>query len=157
MMYPSSLSPRPVCLSPESLGSLLKRAGENRLAPSSVLPVDAYNIWKNVIGPQFAPHALPIGLFHDNLLIRVTSHAWATELSFISPLLIEELNKNGIKVRDIKFLVGPIPPSWSIPFRLRPYLVKRRSPLPDSFDRELMSVENEEFRAILKEAICCGL
>jgi len=47
--------------------------------------------WDDVVGPDVALHARPVGLAHGELKVSVDHPSWATELSFLTNEIINGL------------------------------------------------------------------
>jgi predicted nucleic acid-binding Zn ribbon protein len=65
--------------------------------PTSVLD-QVFSRWEELVGPQIAPHAQPLSLRQGTLVIGVAEPAWATQLRFLSGVLLgrlEELGQGG--------------------------------------------------------------
>lgn len=66
--------------------------------------------WPEVVGPQIAAVTRALGVSEDaTLLVRVSSHAWATELGLMTPGILARLNgsRKG-RARRIRWMVGPL-------------------------------------------------
>ncbi len=90
----------------EVLGAWLDRSG---LRPR-LDQVDAVERWAEVVGPQIAAVTRAMAVTADGtLLVRVASHAWATELGLMSPRILARVNgaRRG-RVGHIRWLVGPL-------------------------------------------------
>jgi predicted nucleic acid-binding Zn ribbon protein len=66
--------------------------------------------WPDVVGPQVAAVTRALAVTPDGtLLVRVATHAWATELGLMAPRILTRLNgdKRG-RVLHIRWQVGPL-------------------------------------------------
>jgi predicted nucleic acid-binding Zn ribbon protein len=66
--------------------------------------------WPDAVGPQIAAVTRALAVTPDGTLtVRVTTHAWATELGLMAPRILTRLNgaKRG-RVQHIRWLVGPL-------------------------------------------------
>ena len=72
--------------------------------------------WPRAAGPQIAKQARAEQLRNKTLVVRVSSSAWANELSFLKAELLAKLHElpGGEVVQDLRFSVGPLcdAPSW---------------------------------------------
>ncbi|HEY4099985.1 MAG TPA: DUF721 domain-containing protein [Gemmatimonadales bacterium] len=72
--------------------------------------VNAVEAWPDAVGPQIAAVTRAISVAPDGtLMVRVTTHSWATELGLMAPRILARLNgsKRG-RVLHIRWLVGPL-------------------------------------------------
>ena len=66
--------------------------------------------WPEAVGPQIAAVTRALSVTPDGtLMVRVATHAWATELGLMSPRILTRLNgsKRG-RVQHIRWQVGPL-------------------------------------------------
>ena len=66
--------------------------------------------WPGAVGPQIAAVTRGLSVTPDGtLMVRVATHAWATELGLMAPRILARLNgsKRG-RVQHIRWLVGPL-------------------------------------------------
>lgn len=66
--------------------------------------------WPDAVGPQIAAVTRALAVTPDGtLVVRVTTHGWATELGLMSPRILTRLNgdKRG-RVQHIRWQVGPL-------------------------------------------------
>lgn len=65
--------------------------------------------WEESISPEIAPHAQVKGMKKGELLVDVSSTAWAVELSTTSNALLEKINTalGKEKVKKLRFTVNP--------------------------------------------------
>lgn len=135
---------------PEPLELVLTRSGENRFAKKQ--PPVARSLWSQVVGPRIVDRAQPVSLRDGVLKIRVTSNAWATELSLLSTQIVARLRVAGLAVESLRFYVGKLD--------LPPRPVERRTvrevpppaPLPSSLQVEMSAVPDDELRRTLEDA-----
>ena len=67
---------------PEPLGGVLGRAGDDRLARST-LSISQRD-WEAAVGARIAERARPIELDRGTLIVRVATNVWASELSLLA-------------------------------------------------------------------------
>lgn len=79
----------------------------------------AMALWPRAAGPRIASHARAERLRNKTLVVRVSSSAWANELSFLKAELLAKLRAlpGGEAIKDLRFSVGPLldAPSWDEP------------------------------------------
>jgi predicted nucleic acid-binding Zn ribbon protein len=101
--------PQPVAVSFEAV---LRSMG----APSPAT-MRVFSRWAELVGPQIATHAQPLGLTNGGLVVGVDQPAWATQLRFMSSAVLAKLIEGGAaKIDQIEVRVvgsyearGPAP------------------------------------------------
>jgi predicted nucleic acid-binding Zn ribbon protein len=73
-----------------SFGRLLSSMGVDA-SPRAVEGV--FREWRQVVGDQVATHAWPVSLRHGRLLVMVDHSAWASQLRYLGPLLLERFHQ----------------------------------------------------------------
>lgn len=66
--------------------------------------------WPELVGPQIAAVTRAQAVTPDGtLLVRVATHAWATELGLMTPRILARVNgsKRG-RVQHVRWMVGPL-------------------------------------------------
>jgi hypothetical protein len=146
---------RPRLYAPESIESVIDRAGEDRFAHTRP-PISA-RVWSEAVGARIAERAKPITLERGTLTIRAATSVWASELSLLSDALLKRLRAAGVAVRELRFRVGPVEPPARPPERR----IARRGPPPRPLEGELAadvaSVPDEELRAVISAAARANL
>ena len=90
----------------EALTAWLKRSGLNRRLDLA----SAVEAWPETVGPQIAAVTQALSVTADGtLMVRVATHAWATELGLMTPRILARVNgsRQG-RVLHIRWLVGPL-------------------------------------------------
>jgi predicted nucleic acid-binding Zn ribbon protein len=90
----------------DALASYLKKSGfSKRLQQASILEE-----WETLVGPQIAAVTSPESVTQDGLLrVRVSTAAWANELSLMSPRVLARLNAGRTgRVKEIRWIPGPL-------------------------------------------------
>ena len=66
--------------------------------------------WTDAVGPQIAAVTRALSVTPDGtLIVRVATHAWATELGLMAPRILTRLNGNKRgRVLHIRWQVGPL-------------------------------------------------
>lgn len=140
---------------PELVGAVLDRAGEDRFSPTrSPVPLAA---WVKACGPRVAERARPTKLEHGVLLVRVSTSAWAHELSLLSTELLARLRDAGVDVRELRFRVGPIEPLPRPPGRERVRRVPPPAELPPALASAVARLEDDELREAIAAAARASL
>ena len=96
-------APSPIA---DALTSYLKQSGfSKRLQQAGILEE-----WESLVGPQIAAVTSPESVTKDGLLrVRVSTAAWANELSLMSPRILARLNAGRTgRVKEIRWIPGPI-------------------------------------------------
>ncbi len=142
-------------LAPESLETLLERAGEDRFARKrSPVPMKE---WKVIVGLRIADRAHPVTLERGILLIKVTTSVWANELQMLAPELVARLRIRGYAVDQLRFRVGPL----DMPDRPPERRATRKVPPPVALSLELKAsiakVADPELRAVIAGAASANL
>ncbi|MEK6779835.1 MAG: DUF721 domain-containing protein [Candidatus Deferrimicrobiota bacterium] len=67
--------------------------------------------WPGIVGPILSGKTAPSKLRNGLLTILVRDHSWAQELQLRKPILLERIGSvlGEEKVRDIRFVTGPLP------------------------------------------------
>jgi Dna[CI] antecedent, DciA len=138
-----------------SLDHVLRKDGEHRFA-KVMLPV-SYALWRDVVGPHVATRAAPILLARRALLVRVTSSAWAQELSLLAPTIVARLQEAGIEVTSLRFRVGEVIHHDRPPERRLVRIVPAAAPIPSSLEASLERVDDAELAGVLRASIGSSL
>lgn len=66
--------------------------------------------WATIVGPQIAGVTRAEAVTPDGtLLVRVATHAWATELGLMTPRILARINGSRAgRVKHIRWTVGPL-------------------------------------------------
>ena len=74
--------------------------------------VQALERWRGAVGPQVAAVTRPETVnAQGTLWVRVTTSAWANELSLMSPRILAQVNRGvapKAQIREIRWLVGEV-------------------------------------------------
>ena len=92
----------------EALASWLDKSGLDRRLDLA----QAIERWPEVVGPQVAAVTKAEAVNGEGTLwVRVTTSAWANELSLMTPRILGALNRNRRgHIREIRWLTGPTAP-----------------------------------------------
>lgn len=92
------------------LGHLAQRLGWE--TPLEIADVKKH--WDEYVGSQVASHSTVESFEKGKLIVRTDSTAWATQLKFLLPELLKQLNKRlGAGVVQQVIIRGPQVPSWN--------------------------------------------
>jgi predicted nucleic acid-binding Zn ribbon protein len=69
--------------------------------------------WETLVGPGIAAHARPLSLSHGVLIIGTDQPAWATELRFLAPDLLQRLSAIAGQGEIERIDVKVVPPKGS--------------------------------------------
>ena len=94
---------------PEAIGKIVanvigKSGVAERIEQAGIIPE-----WRQLVGPQIAAVTSPQSISaNGTLFVRVTTNAWANELSLLEPELLRSLNgKQGrAPVKKIRWMLG---------------------------------------------------
>lgn len=136
----------------EPLASLLSQPPKGARS----LPIAPYAWWQ-AVGPRIAERARPVRLQRGELAIRVASAAWAQELSFLAPTIIERLTKLGFGVQRLRFFVGPVEPPMRRPEPALPKFVPPPAQLSAPLTNTIDGVENQALREAIFRAASFNL
>jgi predicted nucleic acid-binding Zn ribbon protein len=89
----------------EALGKWLSKAGLTRRLELA----QAVDHWAATVGPQIAAVTRAEAVNAEGTLwVRVSSSAWANELSLMAPRILAKLNQNRQgRIKEIRWLIGP--------------------------------------------------
>lgn len=147
--------PRPKLRAPESIETVIDRAGEDRFARNR--PVVGERIWRDAVGLRIAERARPLSLERGVLTLRVTTSVWANELSLLAPTILERLRAQSVPVRELRFRVGPIEPPARPPERRTTRIIPGPAPIPPELEALLANVDDDELRAAIADAASANL
>ena len=83
---PEEEGPRPVR---DSLDAFARRLGASDAAPLALV----FAHWEEIVGPAVAAHARPKSLVRGALVVAVDQPAWATQLRYLGPQLVERIGE----------------------------------------------------------------
>jgi len=93
----------PVTLSASLDGVVKSLRGPSRRAVGGL-----FGRWADAVGAQVADHVRPLKLDGAVLTVEVDDPAWATQIKFLTPMIIERLAAvAGVKVDKIQVKVDP--------------------------------------------------
>lgn len=94
---------------PEAIGKIVanvigKSGVAERIEQAGIIPE-----WRQLVGPQIAAVTSPQSISaNGTLFVRVTTNAWANELSLLEPELLTSLNRKPGRapVKKIRWMLG---------------------------------------------------
>ena len=94
---------------PAPLGSTLDRVVGHLGGPSADALTRLYRNWDDLAGARLAPHSRPLSLRGGVLVIAVDDPAWATQVRFLAPTLLERFRDGlgGAEVTEVEVKVRP--------------------------------------------------
>jgi predicted nucleic acid-binding Zn ribbon protein len=86
------------------IGEVLSKLG----LTEQLTEYQAVSVWPEVVGEQVARHTQAEWIENSELTVRVDSHTWIQELTFLKPEIIGKLNTRLGKpvVKEIRFLIS---------------------------------------------------
>lgn len=91
----------PVPISKSLDGVVRSLRGPSRKAVSGL-----FGRWTDAVGPQVAEHVRPLKLDDRVLLVEVDDPAWATQVKFLAPMIVERLSSiAGVDVDQVEVRV----------------------------------------------------
>lgn len=93
---------------PESVGDLVRAAVGRRGWSDRVAGASIFGRWEEVVGPELSNRCEPAKLAGGLLVVRAESQAWATQVTYLAPAIIERAQEvlGPHLVRDMKVIVG---------------------------------------------------
>ena len=98
---------------PTLISNVLNNLIQERDWDSGLAVGTLFATWPQVVGPEIAQHTTPLSMLDGRLLVQCSSTAWATQLNFVGPSLLETIRSSapGALVDSLEF-IGPTAPSW---------------------------------------------
>jgi hypothetical protein len=142
-------------VAPESMDTLLERAGESRFA--RVRPPISAALWREAVGARIAERARPVSLWGGVLLLRVPSSVWAHELSLLTDEMCARLRERGVDARELRFRVGALDAVERPPERRIARTVPTTFTVPPELTDALDELGDSELRATIERAAAANL
>lgn len=97
----------------EKLSRTMERLLSDAGLPAVATQVSLVRSWKRIVGPLLAGKTSPGRFRHGVLTVHVPNASWAQELQLAKPVLLGRIGTllGEGKVRDIRFIVGPVSPA----------------------------------------------
>jgi hypothetical protein len=113
--------------------------------------------WRAAVGPRIADRTRPVALDRDVLVVKVATSVWANELSMLAPELIAKLSTFGIRVKALKFRVGPLDVVEGMSQQKNYRQVPPPAPLAPELAQSLARIEDDDLRSVLERAARANL
>jgi predicted nucleic acid-binding Zn ribbon protein len=115
------------------------------------------SVWREAVGVRIADRARAVELDRDVLVVRVATNVWASELSLLSEQIAARLRERGIRVKSLRFRVGPVDRLGGTPDRMRTRAAPRPLALPKDLETVIATVEDESLRELITNAASVNL
>ena len=148
-------TPRGPLTAPESLDSILDRAGESRFA--RLRPPVAPKVWREAVGARIADRAIPVSLSGGVLLLRVATSVWAHELSLLAETVCTRLRELNVQARELRFQVGAVAASQRPPERRSVRIVPRSPEIPTGLAQVIAAIEDANLKDAIARAAASNL
>ncbi len=91
------------------MASALDRVVGRLGGPSADALTTLYGGWEGLVGDRLAAHTRPVALRDGVLVVGVEDPAWATEVRFLAPTVVERLRSGpaGLSVTSVEVRVRP--------------------------------------------------
>jgi predicted nucleic acid-binding Zn ribbon protein len=91
----------------EPLGGMLAEVLDKLGLSGQLVEYQAVMAWSKVVGANVGQHARAEWIEKGELIVRVDSHVWIQELTFLKPEIIQKLNSalGAETVKDIRFVI----------------------------------------------------
>lgn len=108
--HPQGSSGQPSALSELLTDFVAQRGWRERLRDSEV-----HTYWTDIVGPELSAHVAPVRLRGGVLVLRAASGAWATQLRYLSPWLLQRVQEvlGSERVVRIQIVTGAQDPTGS--------------------------------------------
>lgn len=116
--------------------------------PEELKAIRVFGWWDKAVPPRVAKNARPVRLWEGVLTVHTTTAAWASDLDFLRPQLLESVRRHApnAKVREIRIRVGKLPDLPVRPPPEEPVTVEPIAELPDDLARALAAVGDDSIR-----------
>ena len=78
---------------PETVGALVDSLTSQRGWQARLRGARIHAVWSEIAGEELARHVQPVRLAGGVLVLRAESPAWATEVGYLSPQLLQRANE----------------------------------------------------------------
>ena len=111
--------------------------------------------WRRAVGERIAARTEPGRLRGGVLTLHVASAAWAQELSFFTPDLLERVKALGVQASSLRFQVRPV--AARVVAKPPAPAARPRAVLPPDISERLRAIADPALRAAIAEAAALGL
>jgi len=144
---------------PRPIAELLREAYPSR-EPEDIAAIRAFAWWRKAVSERVFTRARPVKLANGVLYVNTATTAWASELEYMKEQLLATIHKQapGVKVRELRFRVGPLPetPKPTRPEAPRPPPVVLAT-LPEKLARALSQIDDDALRDVISGAASVAL
>jgi predicted nucleic acid-binding Zn ribbon protein len=110
-------------------------------------------VWEEAVGSRIARRAVPTHLHAGVLFVRVSSAAWANELSLLAEDIRAQLKARGCEVAALRFRVGEVDTREARPRATGLHKAPpRHTTLPSSIARHTARIDDAELKRALEAA-----
>jgi predicted nucleic acid-binding Zn ribbon protein len=141
----------------DKLSSILAHTAAVKVPKSIATPPVSTAQWEQAVGTRIARRAQPLRIERGVLYVRVTSAAWANELSLLSSEILAQLEQAGITATSLRFSVGPIAGRCRGPRGIPQRAASPKAKLPEELSPVVERVEDEGLRAAIRDAAAKSL
>src|SRR5262245_57216079 len=134
--------------SPAPIGVLLEEARDASARAGGIV-LDRER-WRSAVGERIASRTEPGRLRAGVLTVHAASSAWAQELTFLAPEILERVKALGVPATSLRFVVRP-PARRPEPLPAPPKSPPKK-PLPEDLTARLDAVADPELRAAIAQA-----
>jgi len=138
--------------------SILAKDGDLKAAKNVTATPISLRDWEAAVGTRIARRTQPIKLERGTLLVRTATAAWANELSLLCDNLLEQLQRHGMAIEALRFVVGRVERSEPQSRRHAPKPPKPPPvPLTQDLKERTATVDDDELRNAIEHAAATSL
>lgn len=102
---------------PETVGQIAERLVGDRRWGERLQSSTLASRWSEIVGAQLADKCQPVRLAGGRLVIRAVAQAWATQLRYLTPQIMERVEEvvGQNRVREVVIVVGPLQDTGDTP------------------------------------------
>ena len=141
----------------EKLAAILAHTAAVKVPKSVTAPPVSTAQWEQAVGTRIARRAQPLRIERGVLYVRVTSAAWANELSLLSADILTQLEEAGVAASSLRFSVGPIETRARGPRGIPQRAAAPEARLPTELSPVVDQVEDDSLRKAIREAAAKSL
>ena len=166
---PAERPTRPIPPGAKMLGKKKKRGGDPAALaalvlkayptsePEEIAALRAFAWWARAVPPRVAKNARPVRIHNGVLIVHAATSAWVSDLSFLREQILTAIRRFAPQsgVRDLRIVVGPLPPIPPPPERRSdssPPPAPLDTVLPGEIARALAHVGDDRLRDALAGA-----
>ncbi len=94
---------------PQDLSAILEELKATTALGQRLEEAEIWEHWKEIAGPEFAPHASPVGVRDGTLVVEVESSVWMHKFSYRKSKILETCNTflSQEKLSELYFVLTP--------------------------------------------------